>query len=186
MPTSLAVRAIAPARLVLLVVAVTLPVAACTASVSVTGLSSFSPSEGHFSVLVPGGSMTEGTLQTSGAFAAAPAHTFATNAPDGSRLAVIYADAEGSYLRSTPIDAALDAAEQGNLATIQGTLVRHGPTTVGGLPGREERISTKGGMYEFRLVFVGDRLFSVSVTGDPALVDGAIESEFLNSFTVIP
>ena len=153
---------------------------------TVTTISTFASPDGHFSVVVPGGTMTESTLPTGGAFAAAPAHTFATTTADGTRLAVIYADADPSYLASTPIAQALDAAEQGNVASTKGSVVRHGSIAVTGIQGREQRIDAGGLIYEFRIVFVGNRLYSVSATGSGVSVGGALEVQFLNSFVARP
>jgi hypothetical protein len=60
------------------------------------------------------------------------------------------------------------------------------PLTVAGQPGREQRISADSLSYVFRLVFVGNRAYSISVTGSPAQVDEADALLFLNSFATSP
>jgi hypothetical protein len=164
---------------------VTAILAGCV-SFNVSTLQTFSSPEGRFSVTVPGGAMTESTFESGGVFAGAPAHAFATSTASGLRMAVLYADADPSYLAGTSVDAALAAAEQANVASTEGTQQSESSLTVTGQPGREQRIIAGAVAYIFRLVFVGNRLYSISVTGSPAQVDGADAHLFLDSFAVNP
>lgn len=155
-------------------------------SATVETVGTFAPTDGRFSVIVPGGTMDAGTLSTSGVFAGAPAKTYVTVSGSGLRFAVIYADADPSYLAGTSVDAALAKAEQGNLATTGGTQQSERSLTIAGNPGREQRITTASAAYVLRVVFVGNRLYSISVKGAAAQVDEADAVQFLNSFTATP
>jgi hypothetical protein len=130
--------------------------------------------------------MDAGTLATGGVFAGAPAKTYVNVSGSGLRFAVVYADADPSYLAGTSVDAALTNAEQGNLATTGGTQQAERRLTISGNPGREQRITAGSVSYVLRLVFVGDRLYSISVKGTAVQVDEADAIQFLNSFTSTP
>jgi hypothetical protein len=165
------------------VLLLSLGLAACV-SVHVSTLSTFASADGRFSVTVPGGAMTDTILPSGGAFAGSTVHALSTTLPDGPRFAVIYGDADPSYLASTTVDSALAEAARANIDTTGGTLVDEHATTVAGLPGLEQRIAAGPVEYVFRFVFVGNRLYSVSVTGSKLQVDGADAKLFLDSFEV--
>lgn len=171
-------------RLGTLVVAV-LVLAGC-ASVNVESVGTFSPPGGRFSVIVPGGTMDAGTLSTGGVFAGAPARTYSTVGASGIRFAIVYADADPSYLAGTSLDAALSSAEQANLETIGGSQQSERSLTITGNPGREQRITVGSVAYVLRLVYVGNRLYSISVEGSAGQVDEADAVQFMNSFTAVP
>ncbi|MGH2465255.1 MAG: hypothetical protein ACRDGI_07335 [Candidatus Limnocylindrales bacterium] len=166
------------------VIALLLATGCATVTVETVGL--FAPAGGRFSVTVPGGAMDAGTLTTGGVFAGAPARTYSTVSASGVRFAVVYADADPSYLAGTPVDAALVSAEQANVETIGGTQQAERTLTIAGNPGREQRITIGSIAYVLRLVFVGNRLYSISVKGSSVQVDEADAVQFLNSFAVAP
>ena len=87
---------------------------------------------------------------------------------------------------STSVDAALAAAEEANRASIGGTQEAERTLAIAGYAGREQRIIVGPVTYVLRLVFVGNRLFSISVKGSAAQVDEADASQFLNSFAATP
>jgi hypothetical protein len=155
--------------------------AACV-NFNVSTVQTFSSAEGRFSVTVPGGTMNASTFPSGGPFAAAPAHAYATSTAAGVRMAVLYADADPSYLADTSLDDALAAAERANVDTTQGTQQSERAMTVAGQPGREQRINAGQFAYVFRLVFVGNRLYSISVRGTAPQVDQADAILFLDSF----
>ncbi len=130
--------------------------------------------------------MDAGTLSTGGVFAGAPARTYSAIGATGVRFAIVYADADPSYLAGTSLDSALSSAEQANLETIGGSQQAERSLTIAGNPGREQRITVGSTAYVLRLVFVGNRLYSISVKGSAAQVDEADAVQFLNSFASVP
>src|SRR5450759_2256326 len=161
--------------------------AACLpTTVSTYTLTTYTSADGRFPVDVPGGAMTDTILPSSGVFAGSTVHGLSVTA-DRLRFAVVYGDAQATYLATTPIDTALANAVAGNVTSTHGTLVDQHPITVGGSPAREARISIIGGEYLFVVTFVGNRLYSLSVLGssDSAAL-GPEATQFLNSFSVTP
>jgi len=157
-----------------------------SATVTSYTLKTFSAADGRFHVDVPGGVMTETILPSGGAFAGSTVHGLSVTA-DGLRFAVVYGDAQPSYLATTPIDTALANAVQGNVVSTHGTLIEQHPITLGGNPAREARISIIGGEYLFVVTFAGNRLYSLSVLGtSDSAARGSEATEFLNSFAVTP
>lgn len=124
------------ARVPILVVSLLL-LAGCV-SANVETVVTFSPPGGRFSVTVPGGTMDAGTLSTGGVFAAAPARTYATLGATGLRFAVVFADADPTYLAKTSLDTALAAAELANLETIGGTQQAERSLNIAGSSGLEQ------------------------------------------------
>ena len=160
-------------------------VAGCVSAVRFFALTTYTSADGHFRVDVPGGVMTDSSFAGSGAFARTTVHGLSHDA-DGMRFAVLYADADPSYLASTTIDAALAAAERANLSTIAGTQTSDLATVIEDNPSREQRIAGPNAFYRFHLVFIGNRFYSISVTGLEADVAGTEATTFLNSFAVAP
>ena len=157
-----------------------------SATVSSYTLKTFTSADGRFHVDVPGGAMTDTILPGGGAFAGSTVAGLSLTA-DGLRFAVVYGDAQPSYLATTPIDAALSNAVQGNVVSTHGTLIEQHSITLGGSPAREARISIIGGEYVFVVTFVGNRLYSLSVLGtSDSAARGSEATEFLNSFRVTP
>jgi hypothetical protein len=154
-------------------------------SVSVSTLRSFSSADGRFTVTVPDGTMKASNLPApgNGAFAGSAVAGYSTASASGARFAVLYADAARGYLIAHGVDATLLEAERTNLAALNGTLASDGPITVAGLPAREARINVGQVVYRSRAVFVGQRMYSISVTGAPGQVDSADATVFLDSFT---
>jgi hypothetical protein len=175
---------IARVRMILASMALFGALAACV-SVQVSTLHSFTSADGRFSVTVPGGSMKPSTLKApaNGAFAGSMVNGFSTASASGARFAVLYADAAPGYLAAHGVDATLVEAERTNLSALNGTLVAGGAVTVAGQPGREDRIDVGPAVYVFRTVFIGQRMYSVSVTGSSGQVDSADATVFLDSFT---
>jgi hypothetical protein len=169
------------------ILALPLVLGACLpTTVSTYTLTTYTSADGRFHVDVPGGAMTDAILPSSGVFAGSTVHGLSVTA-DRLRFAVVYGDAQSSYLATTPIDTALANAVAGNVTSTHGTLVDQHPITVGGSPAREVRISIIGGEYRFVVTFVGNRLYSLSVLGssDSAAL-GPEATQFLNSFAVTP
>ena len=160
-------------------------VAGCVSAVRFFALTTYTSADGHFRVDVPGGVMADSTFAGSGAFARATVHGLSRDA-DGMRFAVLYADADPSYLASQTIDAALSAVEQANLSTIGGSQTSDLAITIEDNPAREQRIAGPNGFYRFHLVFIGNRLYSISVTGSEADVAGTEANTFFNSFAIVP
>jgi hypothetical protein len=155
-------------------------------AVSTYTLTTYTSADGRFHVDVPGGAMTDAILPSSGVFAGSTVHGFSVTA-DRLRFAVVYGDAEASYLATTPIDTALANAVSGNVASTHGTLSEQHAMTVAGGPAREARVAIIGGEYLFVVTFVGNRLYSLSVLGtDDTAVRGSEATQFLNSFAVTP
>ena len=147
-------------------------------------LTRYTSADGRFHVDVPGGAMTDAILPSSGVFAGSTVHGLSVTA-DRLRFAVVYGDAQPSYLATTSIDEALANAVAGNVTSTHGTLVEQLPITVGGSPAREARISIIGGEYLFVITFVGNRLYSLSVLGSSdSAARGSEAMQFLNSFAV--
>ena len=164
-----------------------LTLSAC-ATVRVAIVDQFTSADGRFSVTVPGGMMNETVLPapTSGAFAGATPHAFSITTVGGPQFAVLYGDAASDYLAATTMDAALDVAEHANVVATQGTLVTDQAISVAGHPGREQLIAAGQVSYLFRFVFVGNRLYSVSVKGSPVQIHAADAKVFLDSLLVEP
>ena len=157
-----------------------------SATVSTYTLKTYTSTDGRFHIDVPGGTMTDTILPSSGVFAASTVHGLSVTA-DRLRFAVVYGDAQPSYLATTPIDTALANAVAGNVTSTHGTLVDQHPITVGGSPAREARISIIGGEYLFVVTFAGNRLYSLSVLGSSdSAARGPEATQFLNSFAVTP
>ena len=155
-------------------------------TVSTYTLTTFTSAEGRFHIDVPGGVMTETILPSGGVFAGSTVHGLSVTA-DGLRFAVVYEDAQPSYLATTPIETALAEAVSRNVTSTHGTLVDQYSLTVGGSPARAARISIIGGEYLFVVTFVGNRLYSVSVLGSSdSAARGSEATQFLNSFAVTP
>jgi hypothetical protein len=149
-------------------------------------LKTYTSADGRFHIDVPGGAMTDTTLPGGGVFAGSTVHGLSLTA-DALRFAVVYGDAQPSYLATTSIDEALANAVAGNVTSTHGTLVEQLPITVGGSPAREARISIIGGEYLFVVTFVGNRLYSLSVLGtSDSAARGSEATQFLNSFAVTP
>ena len=155
-------------------------------TVSTYTLTTFTSADGRFHIDVPGGLMTETILPSGGVFAVSTVHGLSVTA-DRLRFAVVYEDAQPSYLATTPIESALAQAVSANVTSTHGTLVDQRPITVGGSPAREARISIIGGEYHFVVTFVGNRLYSLSVLGSSdAAARGSEATQFLDSFAVTP
>ena len=159
--------------------------AVVVACVSLSTMHSFSSTDGRFTVTVPDGKMKASSLAApgNGAFAGSTIFGFSTPSATGARFAVLYADASPGYLIAHGVDATLVEAEQTNLASLNGTLVSSVMTTVAGQPARDDRIAVGEVVYVFRTVFLGQRMYSISVTGSPSQVDSADARVFLDSFT---
>ena len=149
-------------------------------------LTTYTSAGGRFHIDVPGGTMTDTILPNSGVFAASTVHGLSVTA-DGLRFAVVYGDAQPTYLATTPIETALANAVAGKVASTHGTLVEQHAVTIAASPAREARISIIGGEYLFVVTFVGNRLYTLSVLGtSDSAVRGSEATQFLNSFAVIP
>jgi hypothetical protein len=149
-------------------------------------LTTYTSADGRFHIDVPGGAMTDTIIPSSGVFAGSTVHGLSVTA-DRLRFAVVYGDAEASYLATTPIDTALLNAVSGNVASTHGTLSEQHAITIAGSPAREARVAIIGGEYMFVVTFVGNRLYSLSVLGtDDTAVRGSEATQFLNSFAVTP
>jgi hypothetical protein len=172
---------------VIAILALPILLAACLpTTVSTYTLTTYTSADGRFQVDVPGGAMADTILPSSGVFAGSTVHGLSVTA-DRLRFAVVYGDAQPSYLATTPIDTALANAVAGNVTSTHGTLVDQHPMTVGSSPAREARISIIGGEYLFVVTFVGNRLYSLSVLGSSdSAARGSEATQFLNSFTVTP
>ena len=160
--------------------------ACLSATVSTYTLKTYTSADGRFHIDVPGGAMSDTILPSSGVFAGSTVHGLSVTA-DRLRFAVVYGDAQPTYLATTPIDTALANAISGNVASTHGTLIDQHPITLGGLPAREARISIIGGEYLFVVTFAGNRLYSLSVLGSSdSAARGSEATQFLNSFAVTP
>jgi hypothetical protein len=171
----------------IVILALPLLLSACLpTTVTTYTLTTYTSADGRFHIDVPGGAMTDTILPGGGVFAGSTVHGLSLTA-DGLRFAVVYGDAQPSYLATTPIDTALANAVQGNVMSTHGTLIEQHPITVGGNPARAARISIIGGEYRFVVTFVGNRLYSLSVLGaSDSAARGSEATQFLNSFAVIP
>jgi hypothetical protein len=169
------------ARLALALMPVLLA-ASASASVHVFAISTYHSTDGRFSVTVPGGTMEETTFAGQGPmFEGVTVHALSNNA-EGATLAVFYADASVAYLAATPIEKVLDDAAQANVATTNGTLASQATITIDGQPARDQRINGPRADYEFRLVVISNRLYSISVKGTADQVAAASARAFLDSF----
>ena len=154
-------------------------------SVGLESVSSYSSVDGRFVVTVPGGKMTETSLTGGGPFAGGGVHAFVASTQQGARLAVLYSDAAATYIAGTPVDRRYADAEQGNLISTRGTQTSEGPVTIAGMQGREQRITRADMSYVFRLLWVGNRMYAVSVSGSTAQVNDAESQLFLNSLALV-
>ena len=168
-----------------IVLALVVSLAGCV-STRLTVISSFVSADGDFTVTVPGGAMAESTSAGSGPFVGGTVHAFVHDEPDGPRFALLYADAAPNYLAGTSLDAALDAAELANIRATGGAQVDERHITITGLPAREQRITTPAASYVFRMVFAGNRLYSISVKGTDLQVQEADVIVYFDSFTITP
>ena len=189
MPTTERLGAHWPGSLGRPIVLLALPIvlgACLSATVSTYTLKTYTSAVGRFHIDVPGGAMTDVILPNGGVFAGSIVHSLSVTA-DGLRFAVVYGDAEASYLATTPIDTALANAVSGNVASTHGTLSEQHAITVAGSPAREARVAIIGGEYLFVVTFAGNRLYSLSVLGtDDTAVRGSEATQILNSFAVTP
>jgi hypothetical protein len=167
----------------LIVFALTFSLAGCGLG-RVWTIATFESAEGRFSVVVPEGTMVEGTLVGGGPFAGATIRTFVHDVPGGPRFAVLYGDAAPDYLEGISVDAALDAVETANIEATGGEQIDGEHLAVAGLPGREQRITVPGAIYVFRTVFAGNRLYSISVKGTDTQVTQADVVVYFDSFKI--
>ena len=130
--------------------------------------------------------MVETLSAGAGPFAAATIHTFLHDEPDGPRFVVVYGDADPSYIAARSTDAALDEFTLRNVGATSGHLISERKLTISGLPGREQYIVGPGGTYVFRTVLAGNRLYSLSATGNDAQVHGADVVVYLDSLVLTP
>jgi hypothetical protein len=174
-------------RRAIAILALPIALSACmSATVSTYTLETYTSADGRFRVDVPGGQMSDMILPSSGAFAGSRVHALSVSR-DGLRFGVVYGDAQPTYLAATPIDTALADAVTGNVASTHGTLIEQHAVTVAGSSAREARIKIIGGEYVFVVVFVRNRLYSLSALGtDDAAARGSEATAFLNSFAVLP
>ena len=173
-------------RLLAIAVGLPLVLAGCVSvSVNTFALVPFVPSGGGFTVSIPGGTMTDAPFVGSGHFAESTIHAYSVVA-DRMQFAVLYGDTDPSYLASTSADAALQDVDRANVATIGGTQTSEQKMTIAGYPGREQRITGPQHFYRFRALFVGHRLYSISVSGAQIDIDGAEGTAFLDSFKLTP
>ena len=159
-------------------------VAGCVSSIRFYSLATFTSADGQFRVDVPGAVMTDSTFAGAGAFAGSTDHDLSRDA-DGMRFSVLYGDADPSYLASTTLDAALAGAEQATVDSTNGQQTSDLAITIEGNPAREQRIRGPYGFYRVHLVFVGNRLYSISVRGSEQDVAGAEANTFFNSFALV-
>lgn len=158
-------------------------VAAC-AWARLFAIETYHSTDGRFSVIVPGGTMAESTFPGAGPmFEGSTVHSL-VNSQEGATLAVLYADAAPGYLSATPLDTVLDDAAQANVATTNGTLVSQTTMTIDGQPARDQHITGPRADYEFRLVVIAGRLYSISATGTADQVAAASSRVFLDSFEI--
>jgi len=75
-------------------------------------------------------------------------------------------------------------ALRANVDTTHGIQQSERALTVAGQPGREQRINAGQLAYVFRMVFIGNRLYSISVSGTALQVDQADAILFLDSFAI--
>ena len=169
------------------ILALPILLAACLpTTVSTYTLTTYTSADGRFHIDVPGGAMTDTIIPSGGVFAGSTVHGLSVTA-DRLRFAVVYGDAQPSYLATTPIDTALANAVSGNVASTHGTLSEQHAITVAGSPAREARVAIIGGEYVFVVMFVGNRLYTLSALGtDDTAVRGSEATRFLNSFAVTP
>jgi hypothetical protein len=176
----------ASSRTAALLVALVVPLmlAGCL-SARVFTLNTFTSSDGRFHIDVPGGAMTDTILASGGAFARSTVHALHADG-DGLRFAVVYGDADPHYKTTTTLDGILSNAEAGNVSSTGGTQSGDQAITIAGQAGREQEITGPSAAFRFWILFVGDRLYSLSVTGAPADVGGAEATSFFNSFGLLP
>jgi hypothetical protein len=160
-------------------------VAGCATSIRFFALKTFVSANGGFRIDVPDGVMTDQVVPGTGVLAGSMVHEL-THDADGVRFTVVYGDAAPAYLASTSVDSALDAVEQDNLARTNGTQTSDVSTFVMDQPAREQRITTPTTSYRYHLVFVGDRLYSISVAGSAADIVSSESTTALGSFTLLP
>jgi hypothetical protein len=86
--------------------------------------------------------------------------------------------------------AALDSARKVILATSGGELLKEEQITLDGHPGRSMWIEARAEGYTMSLVYrtyvVGPRMYQIMIAGPQGQVDGAVATEFLNSFKLVP
>lgn len=163
----------------------TVVLGACV-SITATGVSTFSSSKGHFSATVPNGSMDEQTADGAGHWAGAVVETFVNTQPNGTRFVVVTAASTDGYPQPGEVESALDAMEASNVANTGGTQTSERHLQVGGLPGREQVISSSSASYVFRMVIRDTRAWLWSVKGTEVTAHDAMATLFLDSFAVLP
>jgi hypothetical protein len=169
------------------ILALSLLLAGCLpTTVTTYTLTTYTSADGRFHIDVPGGAMTDTIIPSDGVFAWSTAHTLSLTS-DRLRFAVVYEDAQPSYLATTSTDTALANAMAGNVASTHERLIEQHATTLAGRPALEARIAIVGAEYVFVVTFVGNRLYSLSVLGSSDVAArGPEATQFLNSFEITP
>jgi hypothetical protein len=175
----------AHALVILVGLASTICLGACV-SITATGVSTFSSSQGHFSATVPNGAMDEQTAKGAGHWDGAVVETFVNTQANGTRFVVVTVDSTDGYPQQSEVEAALDAMESSNVANTGGTQTSERHLQVGGLPAREQMISSTSASYVFRMVIRDTRAWLWSVKGTDVTAHDAMATLFLDSFALLP
>jgi len=169
----------------LVALASTIGLVACV-SITATGVSTFSSSKAHFSATVPNGAMDEQTAKGAGHWEGAVVETFVNTQPNGTRFVVVTVASTDGYPQPAEVESALDAMEASNVANTGGTQTSERQLQVGGLPGREQVISSTSASYVFRMVIRDTRAWLWSVKGTDVTAQDAMAVLFLDSFALLP
>ena len=166
-------------------IASTVALVACV-SITATGVSTFSSDKGHFSATVPNGAMDEQTANGAGHWKGATVETFVNTQPNGTRFVVVTVASTDGYPQPSEVEAALDVTEAANVANTGGTQTSERHLQIGGLPGREQVISSTSASYVFRMVIRDNRTWLWSVKGTNVTAHDAMATLFLDSFALLP
>ena len=150
----------------------------------VTTWKEFESKEGGFSVQMPGPPAEKRqTFNTQ--VGSVDARFFTVEADRGASVfMVVYGDYPEALMAAEDMTILLDAARDGAVGNIQGTLLSERAISIGGHPGRELQVQSSDGKLalQIRIYLVGSRQYQVVMVSPKATPSTADRDRFFDSF----
>lgn len=145
----------------------------------------FKPSDGRFSVLMPGNPDTQ-TEQVNTSAGAVDLHVF-TSALGNSGYIVGYGDYPASLIQTSSPASFLDGIRDGAVSSPKGKLTSERVLSSDNNPGRELKIESPDGKHIIfgRYYLVGNRLYQALAINPKEQAFGADATKFLDSFKLL-
>ncbi len=144
----------------------------------------FESKEGGFSVMMPGPPAEKRqTFNTQ--LGSVDARFFTVEAERGSSVyMVVYGDYPEALMATEDKGLLLDAARDGAVGNIQGTLLSEREISIGGHPGRELQVQSSDGKLslQIRIYLVGSRQYQVVMVSPKSSTPAADRDRFFDSF----